>query len=77
MTIIGQITVLLPNYLSKGNRSDFRKLCDTFPDDLKDPDALLADIEVLGQRLAASRAKTLFQAAQWLKETAMSVASAN
>ena len=68
LTIIQPITVLLPSQLSKGTRSDFQKVCDTFPDDLKDLDALIADIEMIRERLAASNAKTLLEAAQWLKE---------
>ena len=68
MTIIEPITVLLPHQLSKGNISEFRMLFDKFSGDLKDPGSLIADIEVVGQCLAADGAKMLLGEAQWLKE---------
>ena len=41
---------------------------DKFSGDLKDPGSLIADIEVVGQWLAADGAKMLLGEAQWLKE---------
>lgn len=39
-----------------------------FPDDLEDPDALLADMEVIGGAIEKSEARNLREAARFLKD---------
>ena len=47
-SIVLPVTVLLPQKVPKCTKQQVDKLCATFPNDLKDPDALLADIEMMG-----------------------------
>ena len=42
-------------------------MCDVFPSHLKGPDSLLAEIEMVGPDISNSKAKTLRDAAIWLK----------
>ena len=47
-SIVLPVTVLLPQKVPKCTKQQVDKLCATFPNDLKDPDAWLVDIEMMG-----------------------------
>jgi hypothetical protein len=66
--IVVPVTVLLPSNISKCTASQIEQLCAAFPKDLEDPDALLAEMEVVGGSIEKSGAKNLREAARLLKD---------
>ena len=60
------ITVLLPQKIGKCTQNDVDDLCATFPVDLKNPDALLAELEMMDNDIEKSGAKNLRDAAKCL-----------
>ena len=67
-SIVAQVTILLPNKISKCTARQEEKLCAAFSDDLEDPDALLAEMEVTCGAMEKSEAKNLHEAEGWLKD---------
>ena len=65
-SIVLPVTVLLPQKVPKCTKQEVDKLFAKFPNDLKDPDALLADIEMMGNDIEKSGAKNLRDAAKCL-----------
>ena len=65
--VVAPVTVLLPCKIYECNASQVQRLCDVFPSHLKDPDALMAEIEMVGPDISNSKAKNLRDAAIWLK----------
>ena len=65
-SIVLPVTVLLPRKVAKCIKQQVDKLSATFPNDLKDPDALLADIEMMANDIEKSGAKNLRDAAKCL-----------
>lgn len=61
-SIVAQVTILLPNKISKCTARQEEKLCAAFSDDLEDPDALLAEMEVTCGAMEKSEAKNLHEA---------------
>ena len=53
------MTVLLPQKVAKCTKQQVDKLSATFPNDFEDPDALLADIEMMANDIEKSGAKNL------------------
>ena len=64
--IVLPVTILLPKNIAKCTMQQVDKLCATFPDDLKNPEELLADIEMMGNDIEKSDAKNLREAAKCL-----------
>jgi hypothetical protein len=58
--------VLLPQKIAKCTEEDAEHLCATFPSDLKDPDALRAELGMMGNNNEKSGAKNLWDAAKCL-----------
>ena len=52
----------------KCTANQVEQLCAAFPQDLEDPDALLAEMEVIGGSIEKSGAKNLREAARLLKD---------
>ena len=66
-SIVAPITVLLPQKTATCTKEQVEKLCATFPIDLPDPDALLAEIELMGNYdIKKSGAENLRDAARCL-----------
>ena len=61
-TIIVPIFVLLPTHICKCNRSDA-----SFPEDMKDPEALKGVVEMFRNAQGVCDAKTRLEAVLWLK----------
>ena len=57
--IVLPVTVLLPQKIAKCTEEDAENLCATFPGDLKDPDTLRAELEMMGNDIEKSGAKNL------------------
>ena len=55
LNIVLPVTVLLPQKIGKCTQNDADDLCATFPVDLKDPDALLAELEMMGNATTLKR----------------------
>ena len=66
--IVVPVTVLLPSNICKCTANQVEQLCAAFPQDLDDPDALLAEMEVIGGSIEKSEAKNLREAARLLKD---------
>lgn len=66
--IVVPVTVLLPSNICKCTANQVEQLCAAFPQDLEDPDALLAEMEVIGGFIEKSGAKNLREAARLLKD---------
>eukprot|EP00795_Rhopilema_esculentum_P003883 gene3883-15185_t len=62
-----QQVILLPDKIKTCNASQVKQLCDVFPNDLKDPDALLAEMEKVGEDISNSKTKNLREAAMLLQ----------
>ena len=65
--IVVPVTVL-PSNISKCTTNQVEQLCAAFPNDLEDPDALLAEMQVIGGFIEKSGAKNLREAARLLKD---------
>ena len=57
--IVLPVTALLPQKIAKCTEEDAENLCATFPDDLKDPDTLRAELEMMGNNIEKNGAKNL------------------
>ena len=66
--IVVPVTVLLPSNICKCTANQVVQLCAAFPQHLEDPDALLAEMEVIGGSIEKSRAKNLREAARLHKD---------
>ncbi|CAB4025126.1 zinc finger MYM-type 1-like [Paramuricea clavata] len=66
--IVVPVSVLFPNKIAKCTANQVEQLCADFPEDLQDPDALLAEMEIIGGAIEQSEAKNLREAARFLKE---------
>ena len=60
------LPVTIPKNIAKYTMQQVDKLCATFSDDLKNPDEMLADIEMMGNDIEKSDAKNLREAAKCL-----------
>ena len=60
--------MLVSRYICKCTANQVEQLCAAFPQDLEDPDALLAEMEVIGGFIEKSGAKNLREAARLLKD---------
>ena len=58
-SIVVPITVLLPPKIATCTKEQVDTLCATFPNDLPDPDTLLAESELMGKYIEQSGAKNL------------------
>ena len=66
--IVVPVSVLLPNKIAKCTANQVEQLCAAFPEDLQDPDALLAEMDIIGGAIEQSEAKNMREAARFLKE---------
>lgn len=64
--IVLPVTALLPNNISKCTKQQVNNLCATFQNDLKDSDALSAEIEMMENYVEKSSARNLCEAAKCL-----------
>ena len=59
---------VLPSNICKCTANQVKQLCAAFPQDLEDPDMLLAEMEVIGGSIEKSGAKNLREDARLLKD---------